>query len=139
MRPFAVALLIFAAVPGAHAGEQTETAAKDFITLCTNCHGVSGTGDGPMAKSLRHKVSDLTRISARNGGVFPEDHVFETIAGLSMPDAHGNREMPVWGDLFVTAEIGASTKLEDAMKASDHAAQRIVGLVRYIEQMQVKP
>jgi mono/diheme cytochrome c family protein len=139
MRAILSVLLVLAGPAAASADEQLENAAKDFVTLCTSCHGPSGTGDGPMAKNLRKSVPDLTQISARNGGSFPEDMVFETIAGLGMPDAHGTRDMPVWGDLFVSAEIGNSTKLEDAMKASDHAAKRIVGLVRYLEQIQAKP
>jgi hypothetical protein len=56
-----------------------------------------------------------------------------------MPNSHGTRDMPVWGDLFVSAELGSSVKLEDAMKASDTATKRIVGLLRYIESIQAKP
>ena len=60
------------------------------------------------------------------------------IAGLDMPDGHGTREMPIWGDVFVTEEVGKSTRIEDAMKASDDASRRIAGLVRYVESIQVK-
>jgi mono/diheme cytochrome c family protein len=35
---------------------------------CASCHGADGKGDGPMAKSLKVKPADLTRIAARNGG-----------------------------------------------------------------------
>ena len=35
---------------------------------CASCHGTDAKGDGPMAKSLKVKPADLTRIAARNGG-----------------------------------------------------------------------
>jgi hypothetical protein len=45
--------------------------------------------------------------------------------------------MPSWGDVFVSEGVGKSTKLEDAVKASDEASRRIAGLVRYVESIQV--
>ena len=47
--------------------------------------------------------------------------------------------MPVWGDLFVSVELGNSVKLEDAITALDTATKRIVGLFRYVESIQTKP
>lgn len=38
---------------------------------CASCHGVDAKGEGPVAKSLNVKPSDLTRIAARSGGKFP--------------------------------------------------------------------
>jgi mono/diheme cytochrome c family protein len=111
----------------------------DFLTLCSPCHGKSGKGDGPNAAQLRRKPIDLTTIAKRNGGVFPEEQVFQTISGLDEMDAHGTRAMPVWGDIFVEQAVGSSVSLADALKASDTATLRIVGLLRYIETMQEKP
>lgn len=107
----------------------------DFAKLCAPCHGASGTGDGPHAAHLAKKPSDLTALT-RKYGTFPEQKVFETIAGLDMPDGHGTREMPIWGDVFVSEGVGSSTKLEDAMKASDDASRRIAGLVEYVGSIQ---
>ncbi len=47
--------------------------------------------------------------------------------------------MPIWGDVFVTEEVGKSTKVEDAMKASDDASRRIAGLVAYVQSIQATP
>lgn len=110
-----------------------------FAAHCSACHGVDGTGHGPKAGGLAHQPSDLTRIAARHGGRFPADRVFETIAGLDMPDQHGTREMPVWGDVFVSEAVGDSVSLNDALKASDAAARRIAGLVAYLEAIQAAP
>ena len=131
-----LALLLFTAP--ALADEALDQGKADFNRLCAPCHGESGKGDGPQAEHLPKKPADLTAITAKYGR-FPQDKVFETIAGLDMPEGHGTREMPIWGDVFVTEEVGNSTKVEDAMKASDEASRRIAGLVRYVEAIQSKP
>ncbi len=131
------ALAVFLALPAA-ADETADRARGDFIMLCAPCHGPSGIGDGPQAAHLAKKPADLSHVTARYGR-FPEDRIFETIAGLDMPGGHGTREMPIWGDVFVTEGVGKSTKIEDAMKASDEASRRIMALVHYIETLQAKP
>jgi len=130
-------LLLLVASP-ARADEALEQGKADFNRLCASCHGESGTGDGPQAAHLAKKPADLTVIT-RKYQRFPEDRVFETIAGLDMPEGHGTREMPIWGDVFVSEGVGGSTKVEDAMKASDDASRRIAGLVRYVESIQLPP
>ena len=99
---------------------------------------MSGKGDGPQAPLLAKKPADLTVVTQKYGE-FPAQKVFETIAGLNMPDGHGTREMPIWGDVFVTEQVGKSTRVEDAMKASDEASRRIAGLVRYVQSIQAAP
>lgn len=112
------------------------TAANDFKSYCTPCHGSSATGDGPLAADLSTPLVDLTQISARAGGTFPADAVYDKIEGLSMPNAHGNREMPVWGNVFVMQAVGKSTSLADAKTAADLAERRIRALVGYLETLQ---
>jgi mono/diheme cytochrome c family protein len=131
-----LALLLFAGP--ALADEALDQGRADFIHLCAPCHGESAKGDGPQVSHLQKKPSDLTLITQRYGR-FPEDRVFETIAGIDMPEGHGTREMPSWGDVFISEEIGNSTKIEDAMKASDDASRRIAGLMQYIESIQAAP
>lgn len=43
-----------------HAEEQIE-GKKLYQTYCTGCHGISGKGDGPAAKTLPVKPADHTR------------------------------------------------------------------------------
>jgi mono/diheme cytochrome c family protein len=71
-----------------------------FTTYCAACHGVSGKGDGPAAASLKKAPADLTTITARNGGTFPEIKINRYITGMDELAAHGSRDMPVWGTLF---------------------------------------
>jgi mono/diheme cytochrome c family protein len=71
-----------------------------FQSYCSPCHGKSGKGDGPAAAALKKTPADLTKISARNGGTFPDVKIKRYIEGLDEVSAHGSRDMPVWGELF---------------------------------------
>lgn len=136
MKPLlpALAALALLACPAA-AGAAPDHGKADFEKLCAPCHGATGKGDGPQAAHLAKAPPDLTLI-AQKYGQFPAQKVFEIIAGLDMPEGHGTREMPIWGDVFVTEDVGRSTSVADAMKASDEASRRIAGLVRYVESIQ---
>ena len=78
-----------------------------FQEYCTPCHGKTGKGDGPAALAMKKAPADLTKISARNGGVFPQAKISRFIAGLDEIPSHGSRDMPVWGDLFKSLPSGA--------------------------------
>lgn len=97
-----------------------------FQANCASCHGVSGTGDGPVAPSLRSKPSNLTKLAAGNGNIFPSARTARIIDGRDV-GAHGNPEMPVWGTAFKMTRGGPS---EDEIKA------RIAAIVRYLESIQ---
>jgi mono/diheme cytochrome c family protein len=59
------------------------TGAEDFATFCSACHGLSGKGDGEAASTLARAPSDLTQLSARNGGAFPGTAVMAKIWGYT--------------------------------------------------------
>lgn len=71
-----------------------------YQRYCAVCHGKSGTGDGPLATELRMPPTDLTRLSAMNGGVFPLEAVARSIDGRGTTRAHGTPDMPAWGEVF---------------------------------------
>jgi len=99
-----------------------------FTAYCSVCHGWEGKGDGPMAKSLKVAPPDLTRISARNHGVFPMDKVEKIISGADpKAQGHGTREMPVWGPIF--SQIAWD---------QDLGRVRTRNLAKYIEGLQMK-
>jgi mono/diheme cytochrome c family protein len=79
-----------------------------FDTYCAVCHGKDAKGTGPAAKALTKTPADLTRISARNGGTFPDVRVKRFIEGLDEVPAHGTRDMPMWGELFRSLDPGNS-------------------------------
>ena len=71
--------------------------AQLFGRFCASCHGSLGFGDGPVAPSLKVMIPDLTQLSKRSGGRFPDERVREIIDGRAVLPAHGTRPMPVWG------------------------------------------
>ncbi len=126
-------LLVFAATAAAAADEQAwladETGPALFRRFCAACHGMDGTGDGPVAPSLGVLIPDLTGLSARFGGKFPEDRVREIIDGRAVLPAHGTRPMPVWGYEF-EAELGANEKARAAAQA---VIDRLADFLRVIQ------
>jgi Cytochrome C oxidase, cbb3-type, subunit III len=71
-----------------------------YARFCASCHGVDGTGDGPVAASLTRRPSDLTTWARRHGGRFDDAEVMGVIDGRRVVAEHGTREMPVWGLMF---------------------------------------
>lgn len=102
-----------------------------FERFCASCHGESGRGDGPVAPHLKVAPADLTAISRRYGE-FPAGRIRETIDGRGLIDAHGRREMPVWGYEFFV-ESGADRRAEREMHAL------IEKLVEHLRTLQREP
>jgi cytochrome c553 len=94
-----------------------------FESYCAPCHGKEGRGDGPAAKALTKTPADLTKISARNNGTFPDVRVRRYIEGLDEVAAHGTRDMPIWGPLFRSL-------------SRDAAELRVAALADYLKSMQ---
>ncbi len=118
------------------ADDAHKLAMQDFRSFCASCHGHKGGGDGPVATVLKVSPPDLTTIARRNGGAFPADTVYETVDGVDMPDAHGTRQMPVWGIWFTYEAISDSLVTGDARPTDERVAKRIRGLVAYLETLQ---
>ena len=76
--------------------EQQVDGRSVYLDNCAACHGVDGTGNGPMARDLGVTAPDLTQISARNGGSFPRDAVMSTIDGYQAGQ-HLSGAMPEFG------------------------------------------
>ena len=98
-----------------------------FQEYCAACHGKQGRGDGPAAAALKTVPADLTRISARNGGKFPDTKVRRYIEGLDEIAAHGNRDMPIWGQVLRGQSTDRAT-----------VQLRVENLAKYIESLQQK-
>jgi mono/diheme cytochrome c family protein len=75
-----------------------------FGEYCAVCHGVSGRGNGPAVDALKKRPADLTQLTRKNNGNYPEVHVMNFITGEEAIAAHGNRDMPMWGQLFHSLE-----------------------------------
>ena len=133
----AVVVLVFAGTFAcAETAGDLKAAADDFQTHCAPCHGAGARGDGPAGEALKIPPADLTDITRRHGGTFPEALIFETIEGLDMPTAHGTRDMPIWGDVFIGEAVGTSVSIDAAKKAATEVEQRINRLVKYLGSIQ---
>jgi mono/diheme cytochrome c family protein len=106
----------------------------EYEISCMPCHGINGQGDGKLARSLNTAPADLTRIAKSNGGEFPFAKVAETIDGRAIVAAHGQREMPVWGERYRRA----IEPNESAAAIERRARAQIGALVKYIEEIQAK-
>ena len=97
-----------------------------FHTYCASCHGTSATGNGPVAESMRRTPPDLTGLALANGGLFPAERLRRIVDGREV-EAHGVRDMPVWGDAFKAVNGGHS---EEAVRA------RIEAVLKYLASIQ---
>lgn len=106
---------------------------REFRRYCSQCHGVSGVGNGPVAESLKKKPANLTLLAKNNGGVFPAKKVREYIDGTKFEAAHGSREMPIWGTAF-KYNMGSGWVGPNLTKAQ--VDKKIDMLVEYIKGIQ---
>ena len=120
-----------------HAQPEENSGRNEFLRSCASCHGVSGKGDGPVAKSLSPPPSDLTRLSEANNGVFPVSRVHEVIDGRMERLIHSSRDMPVWGDRYMQ-EMTSRESRDFVSKEWNEAIvrRRILALVEYISTLQ---
>lgn len=52
---------------------------------------------------------DLRLLSRNNNGQFPTEQVIEAICGRRPIQAHGQTEMPIWGDYFLNEALESRT------------------------------
>ena len=104
-----------------------DTGARLYFNHCAACHGDDGEGTGPVASSMRVAVPNLRALAQRNGGVFPMDAVTAYVDGRGVVGAHGDRQMPIWGDVFRGPEQGTAQRT---------VRRRIAAVVEFISMLQ---
>jgi hypothetical protein len=114
-------------------GVSLELGERDFVNYCAACHGVGAKGDGTIGEFLTLAIPDLTELSKRNGGQFPEARVTEVIDGRAEVKVHGMRDMPVWGDWF---DAEAASPDIDKKAREMIVNDRIASLVLYLKSVQ---
>lgn len=132
-RHLALGLAALVALAGCKPNEmpQAEEGRRLFVENCALCHGPSGRGDGPVAEGLKPPPADLTRITARNGGVFPRAGVLSTLDGYTRTDLDGPG-MPEFGDLL----RGDLVPLDVGDGILTPTPRRLVALMQYLEGIQ---
>lgn len=133
------ALILFAsaiAFSGVASGQQgLDFGRSEYEASCAGCHGIDARGDGPFKPHLVKSPSDLTTLSKRYGGAFPNQLVWEMIDGRTSTviGPHGTREMPVWG-----ATYRAQAVSQHAPAPEWFVRGKIVALLDYLAQLQQK-
>jgi hypothetical protein len=127
-------MLLQATAIGPIQAEDPHLGLIEYELSCMPCHGLNGRGDGPRAKALKTVPTDLTKIAKSNGGVFPSKKMAEIIDGRAIVGAHGQREMPVWGDRY-RVRVDASERTSEIER---RARAQISAMVLYLKTIQEK-
>jgi mono/diheme cytochrome c family protein len=132
----AAALLGFSAA----AADKPDFGKREFESNCAVCHGKSGKGDGPYAGIVADNQggSDITQLSKRNGGVFPIYKVTQTIDGRHLVKAHGPRDMPIWGDDYLSSAARSAATSETPFDTEALVTYKIYALAEYVYRLQAK-
>lgn len=107
---------------------------KEFTKNCSVCHGANGKGDGPIIDFLKQAPVDLTQIRKNNGGQFPIQRVYDTIVDASKTRAHGNQDMPIWGERYALETM--QKEGEFGMGGGSAAKARVLELVFFLATIQ---
>lgn len=99
-----------------------------YKSYCAVCHGQDGKGNGPAASALKVPPTDLTSLTKKSSGTYPALHVSAVIRGEADLPAHGSKDMPVWGSLFLRLSQGHEAEVQ----------QRVANLNQYVESIQAK-
>lgn len=105
----AIGLLLYTLSPGVVRAEDNPDKAT-YLRYCGACHGSGGKGDGVVSHVMTPKPSDLTQLAKANKGAFPYVRVMQSIDGRESTRAHGDPDMPVWGDIFVADQSMTPTR-----------------------------
>lgn len=130
-RPFHCIALVLAMTTGPAGAQDAQAGAELFRNHCATCHGMSATGDGPMAGVMLIRPTNLTQLQAGNGGVFPTERVVTRIDGRDPLVSHGS-PMPVYGFFFEGEDAAIKTPSGQPILTS----QPIVDLLAYLESVQ---
>lgn len=94
----ALLMVLVGVAPAAWSQDFSQSSGAElYRRFCASCHGKSAEGDGVVGPVLQIRAPDLTEISKRHGGEFPDNNIYQIIDGRVPITAHGTRDMPVWG------------------------------------------
>ncbi len=102
---------------------------ETFEQHCMSCHGQDAQGNGPAAEILSRPPTNLTLLAQNNEGEFPAERVYRSIDGREAFVAHGTREMPFWGNIWIE-EDGVPRPEEEV----DREISQVVEYLRSIQQ-----
>lgn len=101
-----------------------------FAANCASCHGANAKGVGPAADGLAVPPTNLTTLSARNGGTFPAARALSYIYG-DPENGHLARVMPQFGGAM--AEDLVPVEIDGILTPTP---RELAGLLFYLEGIQ---
>ncbi len=128
MKHFLIVITLFFVGSSLEAQSAGETL---FVENCVSCHGATGRGDGPIAQKLNTAPPDLTKISARNDGVWPMLEVMSIIDGYSR-NILPREDMPVF-ESFLDNEM---VEFDTGNGVDVLVPSKLVEIVKYLEALQ---
>jgi mono/diheme cytochrome c family protein len=139
---FAICVVAFGVVTTVNAQQSSPAAPSvdmgkyEYDGHCAICHGLSGTAkeEGAFLSLLSRTIPNLTTLSKNNNGVFPFARVYQTIDGREQVQAHGTREMPVWGRDYMAMSANISPYYDHEA----FARGKILALTEYVYRLQAK-
>ncbi len=131
-------LFSFSSVNALDKAAQLKLGEMEYMSNCAACHGADAKGGGTVAAVLSIKPSDLTQISKKFNGQFPEEHVYKVIDGRDMINPHGDTDMPVWGHRYMSMAHSADNAVPHVVDVQALAFGRITSLVGYLESIQTE-
>lgn len=101
-----------------------------FDRYCGECHGLSDETGPRFVENFGGEAPDLRQLSRKYGSPLPRKELAELIDGRRKVNAHGPREMPVWGE-----------KLYDNLREGETLEEMRAGtielLLDYLERVQI--
>jgi mono/diheme cytochrome c family protein len=125
------ALAQAADVPAGAASDNVAQGHALYMRYCSACHGESGKGDGIVSGFMRPQPVNLTLLAKKAGGTFDAAAVAQTIDGRQTVRAHGDADMPVWGQIL-TSEQGPALDRETV------ARTKVLLITDYLASIQAK-
>lgn len=129
------ATIASAGIASALAADKLDLGKYEYESNCVACHGNNLKG-GAYVDFLKVTPPDLTLLSKKNGGTFPLERVYNVIDGRQQVQAHGPRDMPIWGKDY---QIRAGEFYADSYYDPEAFIRgRILALIDYLNRMQAK-
>jgi mono/diheme cytochrome c family protein len=123
--------LLLVASSAVRAADDAKSGAGFYRQYCGACHGPAGKGDGVVSGLMQPHPTDLTQLSKNHGGEFPLGHILQTIDGRLTIRAHGDPDMPVWGEILKQQAGNKET-------AGVETRGKIFSIAEYLRSIQAK-
>ncbi|WP_071797719.1 c-type cytochrome [Natronohydrobacter thiooxidans] len=121
----ALGLPLVAALAGCSPWTSPQAGRALYEQNCATCHGADARGGA--------QVPDLTQITARAGGTYPQMRILDKLDGYAQGQtAYAGAEMPNFGDLLT----GRLSRVQTPSGLSRPLPEKIVALDAYLQTIQ---